>query len=175
MKIRKLNLALALLALPSIAMASDEWDGFYAGIHVGVSDADLSRGPAAISDHSGVYGLQIGYNHSLTENWVIGGELSYGTEEYGGLGPSKDMDTARLKLKAGYDFGQTMVYGVLGYANIELGTTTEQGTTYGIGLGYKATDNIILNAEILRDSFDIRSSGFDVEKTSLALGVSYQF
>ncbi len=82
MKITKLSAAIALLAIPSFAMASDAWDGFYAGIRVGVSDADLAGGTGALSDHSAVYGLQAGYNHSVAENWIIGAELSFGTAEY---------------------------------------------------------------------------------------------
>ncbi len=175
MKIATLTAIAALLNAPTLALAGDDWNGIYAGVHFGASDADLTSGTAGFSDHSAVYGLQLGYNHSLADKWVIGAELSYGTAEYKGLGPSKDMDTTRLKLKAGYDLGPTLVYGILGYANIDLGNTNESGATYGIGVGYKATDSIILSGELIRDSFDIKSTGVDADSTSLALGISYQF
>ncbi len=175
MKFSTIITILALLSAPSLALAGDNWNGVYAGVHFGASDADLTSGTAGLSDHSAVYGLQLGYNHSLADKWVIGAELSYGTAEYKGLGPAKDMDTARLKLKAGYDFGPALVYGILGYANVDLGNANENGATYGIGVGYKATDNIILSGELIRDSFDIQSTGSDADTTSLALGISYQF
>lgn len=175
MKIKRMSAAIALLATPSIAMADDQWGGFYAGINFGASDADLTSGTAAISDHSAVYGLQAGYYHSLAKGWVFGAELSYDTAEYEGLGPNKDMDTTRFKLKLGYDLGRTLAYGVVGYADVDLGGASEGGATYGIGVGYKATENVILSAEILRDSFDIKSSDMNLDKTSLTFGVSYQF
>ncbi len=175
MKFATLITLAALLNTPTLATAGDDWNGLYAGIHFGGSDADLTSGTAGLSDHSTVYGLQLGYSHSLVDNWVIGGELSYSTAEYKGLGPSKDMDTTRVKLKAGYDFGPTLVYGILGYANIDVGNANESGASYGIGVGFKATDNIILSGELIRDSFDIKSTGVDADTTSLALGISYQF
>ncbi len=165
----------ALFSAPTLAIAGEDWNGFYAGLHFGASDADLTSGTAGLSDHSPVYGVQLGYNHSLFNNWVIGGELSYGTAEYKGLGASKDMDTTRLKIRVGYDLGPTLVYGVLGYANVDLGSANESGATYGIGIGYKAADRIIVSGELTRDSFDIRSTGVDVDTTQLALGISYQF
>ena len=171
----KLVTAIAMLGCPSLAIADDDWTGFYAGLHVAASDADLSSGAARVSEVTEAYGVQVGYNHALANNWVVGGELSYSTAEYGKLGPLKDMDTTRLKLKVGYAFGATMAYGVLGYANIDSNAGSDGAATYGVGLGYKATDNIILNAEILRDSFDIKSAGVDADVTSLVLGVSYQF
>jgi opacity protein-like surface antigen len=168
-------MATTALIAPNIATADDDWTGVYAGIHFGAADGDLSNGSAKISDHSAVYGLQLGYNHSLASNWIVGGELSYSTAEFSAFGPSKDMGTTRLKLKAGYGVGAAMFYGVLGYASIDLDSESESGATYGLGVGYKATENIILNAELLRDSFDIKSSGADVDVTTLLLGVSYQF
>ncbi|WP_083347744.1 outer membrane protein [Ruegeria halocynthiae] len=167
----------AVMIAPGIATADDDWAGVYAGIHFGAADGDLSSGSAKLSDHSAVYGLQLGYNYSLANNWIVGSELSYSTAEFSAFGPSKDMDTTRLKLKAGYAVGAAMYYGVLGYSHIDLDGKNESGATYGLGVGYKATGSIVLNAELLRDGFDFESSGtdVDVDVTTLLFGVSYQF
>ncbi|MEP4039040.1 outer membrane beta-barrel protein [Pseudophaeobacter sp.] len=178
----KINLmALATIAAvstsPTLAGAEDAWTGFYAGLHIAATDGDLRSGSAKISDHSDVYGVQAGYNHSLNNGWVVGGELSYSTAEFPAFGSMKDVDTTRAKAKIGHDFGNLLAYGVLGYAQVDAGNQSEGGVTYGIGVGYKATDNIILSAEVLRDSVDFNTSGTKVnaDYTSLIFGASYKF
>lgn len=171
--ITKLALATMILGSPTLASAGEGWTGFYLGAHVAATDGEISAGGLSISDSATAYGLQIGYDHSLPNNLVIGGELSYSTAEYSYAGLTGDLDTTRLKFKGGYDLGSTMVYGILGYASIDDGAYSEGGTTFGIGVNYKASNNIILGAELLRDSFDI--VGVDVEVDSISLGVSYQF
>lgn len=172
--IAKIVLATTILGLPTLAIAGEGWTGFYLGAHVGPTDGEVTFGGSTESDSATGYGLQAGYNHSLSNNWVIGGELSYSTAEYSiGGGAPFDSDATRLKFKAGYDLGTTLVYGILGYVNIDDGIDSEDGTTFGIGINYKATDTIILGAEILRDSADFFGSDLDV--TSLLFSVAYQF
>ena len=70
-----------------------------------------------------------------------------------------------------------MVYGILGYADLDDGDDNATGITFGVGLGYKATDNIILTGELLRDETDFNFAGVnvDVDQTSILIGASYQF
>ena len=176
---RKLSvLASALFAFgtPTIVLA-DDWTGFYAGVHGGYSDGEVSALGVSFSDEAFAYGFQVGYNYQTTNNWVFGGELSYGTAEYSLAGFSEDFDTIRAKFKAGYAMGTTMAYGIIGYANIDDGDDNADGITFGLGLGYKATDNTILTFELLRDDTDVNIGGFDVdvEQTSLLIGASYKF
>ncbi|WIY27341.1 porin family protein [Parasedimentitalea psychrophila] len=167
-------LATTILGLPTLAIAGEGWTGFYLGAHVGPTDAEVTFVGSTESDSSTAYGLQAGYNHSLSNNWVIGGELSYGTAKHSiGGDPPWDSDSIRLKFKTGYDLGTTLVYGILGYVNIDDGLDSEDGTTFGIGINYKATDTIILGGEILRDSVNFFGSDLDV--TSLLFSVAYQF
>ena len=171
--ISKIALLAVVACSPTLVIAGDGWTGFYIGGNVGYSDGEVSVGPVSFSDNSGTYGLQAGYNHDLGNNWVLGGELSYGTAEYTILGETGDVDTTRIKLKAGYDLNPALVYGVLGYANLDDGDDSEDGVTYGVGVAFKATDNIIVSGELLRDNVDIE--GVDFDQTSFVLGVSYKF
>lgn len=168
--------ALFTLGAPSIALA-DDWTGFYAGLHGGYADGEISALGLSFSDDTFAYGLQAGYNYQTPSNWVFGGELSYGTAEYTILGIKGDLDTLRVKLKAGYAAETTMVYGILGYADLDDGDDNATGITFGVGLGYKATDNIILTGELLRDETDYNFEGVnvDVDQTSILIGASYQF
>ena len=168
--------ALFTLGAPSIALA-DDWTGFYAGLHGGYADGEISVLGLSFSDDTFAYGLQAGYNYQTPSNWVFGGELSYGTAEYSASGVSDDADTLRVKFKAGYAVETTMVYGVIGYAEIDGGGEDSDGMTFGVGLGYKATDNIILTGELLRDETDFNFAGVnvDVDQTSILIGASYQF
>lgn len=173
-----LSTALFTLCATSIAQA-DEWTGFYVGLHAGLADGEVSALGASVSDDTFAYGLQAGYNYHSPSNWVFGGELSYGTAEYSAFGVTGDIDTTRVKFKAGYAYalGTTLVYGTIGYADLDDGDDNATGITYGIGVGYKATDNIALTAELLRDDTDFNVGGVsvDVEQTSLLLGAAYQF
>jgi outer membrane immunogenic protein len=163
----------SVFATPTLVSAGEDWTGFYAGANLGYSDAKIATGGSSASDSAGGYGLHAGYNHTLASDWVIGGELSYGTAEFTFGGVSFKTDTTRLKFKAGKDIGVGLLYGVLGYARVDDSFSTEDGITYGIGAAYKATDNIVLSAELLRDSLDV--SGVSVDITSMTLGLSYQF
>ena len=171
--VKRLALAAAMLGVPTFAAAGDGWTGFYLGANVGYSDAKVSSGPVSFSDDDWSYGLQAGYNYALLNSWVLGGEVSYNTAQYTILDVTGDIDTTRLKFKAGYDTGGVLVYGVLGYASLDDGEDREDGVTYGLGIGYKPIDRIIVTGEVLRDSGDF--DGIDFDQTVFNLGISYQF
>lgn len=166
------------LSTPTLASAQDDWSwtGLYVGAFGAYTDADVSAGPFSIGDTAGSYGLNAGYNYSVTDSFVLGAELSYSTAEYEVFGLSGDVDTTRVKFKAGYGAENAIIYGVLGYVDldgVDDGVGSENGVTYGIGYSFKATKNIVVTGEILQDSADI--SGVDVDINSVSLGVSYQF
>ncbi len=158
----------AILTLPTLAQADGNWTGIYAGAQVGASDLSVF----GIGDTGTTYGLHLGYDHDMG-SFVLGGELDYSTVEYNFLGVTGDVDTTRVKLKGGYDAGRTLVYGVLGYVDIDAGTLSEGGYTLGIGMSFKATDHILIGAEILHDSIDVQGIGIDVD--SFNFRVSYKF
>ena len=155
----------AILAFPTVTLADESWTGFHVGTHIAASK--LSIGP--FDDSSAAYGIQAGYTHDLGK-FVIGAEIDYSTAEYTFVGVTTgNIDTTRFKLRGGYDLGRAMVYGVVGVADFD----GDSGSTLGLGISYKATDNIIISGEYLRDTFEV--SGVDLDVDSLSVRASYKF
>ncbi|MBS9716244.1 outer membrane protein [Pseudohalocynthiibacter aestuariivivens] len=157
----------AVISAPTLAQAED-WTGFYIGAQVGWSDLSV----LSASDDDVSYGIHAGYNHDLG-NFVLGGEIDYSTSEYSFGGGTLDVDTLRVKARAGYDIGPALFYGVLGYVDLDTDLVSEDGYSYGIGASYKVTDNVVVGAEYLRDEVDIL--GVDFEVDSFNIRASYQF
>lgn len=165
--------AAILVALPSLAHAADGWNGFYAGGQVASQTTKLSFSGQSVDEDSTAFGLHLGYNYGLGDNFVLGGELTWDKLEYSDLPFDSDLTTQRVKIRAGYDLGVMMVYGAFGYANIGDGTDDEEGISYGIGFDYKVSEAIVLGAELLRDAYSV--DGDDLDVTSLSFRISYQF
>ncbi len=160
--------AISAALFTSPILADETWTGFHLGVHVGTSE--LSAGP--LDDSGTMYGIQAGYNHDFGQ-FVLGGEIDFSTAEYTILGATGDIDSIRVKLRGGYDLGRAMVYGIIGAGSFDDGTTSETGSTLGLGVSYKATGNIIVSGEYLRDSIDV--TGVDVDIDSLSLRAAYKF
>ena len=155
--------------MPTLSLANESWTGFNAGLQlstIDVSEGNNDNGNAAL-------GLHAGYLHDF-DGYIIGGELTYdaGAEVESG-GKAEKVDTVRLKFKGGHVIGRTYLYGVIGYANIDGGSKSEDGYSAGFGVTYRATDRVLVGLEYLRDTYD--TSGDDITADSVALRVSYKF
>ena len=159
-------------------VASSDWSGFYAGGSLGYGDV---TGSATLGDDvNGVtYGIHGGYLYDLG-NYVVGGELEFEggniTDDVAGL----DVDSvARLKFRAGYDAGQWLPYVTIGAAQLTTSGAIDDNDTgafYGIGADYQVSDRMRVGAEVLQHEFDnFAGSGIDVDATTLAARVSFQF
>ncbi|WP_226550927.1 MULTISPECIES: outer membrane beta-barrel protein [Celeribacter] len=159
---------------PVVPVSGSDWTGGYAGASLG-----YGWGDDALDDADDMtYGIFGGYNYDFGQ-FVLGGELEY-------LGSEIENDTAnlddltRLKLRAGYDAGPALIYGVVGaaYANADIGgqSYNDTGYTYGIGVDYAVTDSINVGAELLQNEFDeFDNSGTDLSATTLGARVSFKF
>ena len=150
-----------------------DWTGVYAGVQVGISNAEVSAGGASIDDSGTIFGLHIGYNHHMGRGFILGGEIDYNTAEYSYAGITVDNDTTRLKLRAGYALSYVMLYGLVGVNRMDDGTDSEMGHTLGLGASFKATDNIIVSGEFTRDS--VNFSGIDIDIDAFTLRASFKF
>ena len=86
----------------------------------------------------------------------------------------------RVKAKAGYDLGQTLIYATAGaaYAEAELfgGDFTDWGWVAGAGVDYMVADNVSLGLEALYHDFsEFDDSGTDLSLTMVSAKMAYHF
>ncbi len=102
--------------------ATTDWSGFYAGGMVSFDDAGFINffnggvpGSAFPEDSATTFGGFAGYNFQ-NGAFVYGGELSVSSGGFGASGfPAAYFETIfDLKGRAGYSFGDVLVYGVVG-------------------------------------------------------------
>jgi predicted porin len=113
-----------------------EWSGFYGGLQLGNLDVD-GTGAADGSDFS--YGLHAGYDYDFGR-FVLGGEIDYDFADIDLAGAATVDSVARLKLRAGYDLGRTMIYATAGVARVDTSLGSESGEFGGLGLAYQINE-----------------------------------
>lgn len=149
--------------------------GDWTGPYIGLSFGNLNTQAANTDKSGGVYGLYGGYDHDFGR-FVLGGELDYQTgNDYAIAGVDVD-NVTRLKLRAGYDMGRTMLYGTVGAARIDTSLGDATGPVGGVGLEFKVTDRFTIGGEALAHSFDdIGGSGVDADAQTYSLRASFRF
>lgn len=163
------------VAQPVVAPNAD-WTGPYAGATLG-----YGWGDDAADDAEGMlYGVYGGYDYDFG-NWVVGGELEYNASEVENDDTGVALDNVtRLKLRAGYDLGPALVYGVLGgaYAEVDAGgdNYSDTGYVYGVGMEYMVTDSLSAGVEVLQHEFDnFDNTSEDLSATTVGARVSFRF
>ena len=160
-----------------VTLGSD-WTGFYAGGSLGY--ADVSGSSTLGDDVNGLtYGLHAGYDYDLG-TVVLGGELEISGFDVNDDTIGLDVDTVtRLKLRAGYDAGEFLPYATIGLAQLQTSGViddTDDGQFFGLGVDVKLNDQLRVGGEVLQHEFDdFAGSGVDVEATTAAARVSFQF
>lgn len=164
-------------AEPYVAPGVD-WTGGYVGAQLGYGDID-SNG-AGVDGNGWLGGVHGGYRWDLG-NWVAGGELSYDTADIElGAGAGELNDVTALKLTAGREIGNSLVYGALGaaHASATVGGVdlSDNGLVYGIGFDYAVNDRWTVGGEVLQHNFDdFDASGVDLDATTVKAKVALQF
>ncbi|MFI0397024.1 outer membrane protein [Paracoccus jiaweipingae] len=163
-----------------------DWTGFYAGAQFGRFDGSLSFPNTADRDATGnAYGIHAGYLHDMGQ-FVLGGEIAYDKLDgldIDGLSDKVDGSKVSAKVLAGYDAGRFLPYATIGYAKAKIndfgasGDVDGDGYLYGIGAKFKATDNVLVGAEVLKHKFkDFNDTdNLDLDATTFGVNVSYQF
>lgn len=168
-----------------------DWTGPYIGVQLGYGTADVDRNGYA--DLPGVFvpggdpgidgvlgGVHAGYNHDFGD-FVVGVELDYDVTSRRFDDVDAKLDgIGRAKVKAGVAFGRVLPYATAGVAvaHGEVGgdNITEAGYVVGAGIDYAATDNIIVGAEYLYQSFDdIDDTPVDIDGHVIRAKVSWKF
>ncbi len=98
--------------------ADGGWTGFYGGVQLGFGDGNLNRGGG--SDTGALGGAHVGYMHDFN-SYVAGVEASVSLADIDfDKGAGGDIDTlARLGVRLGKAFGDTLVYGAGGGAFVD--------------------------------------------------------
>jgi outer membrane immunogenic protein len=161
-----------------VAATGADWSGFYAGAQLGYADID-SNG-AGVDGYGELGGVHAGYRWDLG-NTVLGVEADWDSANVdlaGGAGTLDDV--ARLKVSAGYDMGNTLLYATAGaaHANATVGGTglSDNGWLAGVGATYALTDQWTVGGELLTHKFDnFDASGVDLDATTATVRVGFRF
>lgn len=141
-----------------------------------------------------VGGAFAGYQYDFG-SFVLGGELDlnasnldFDDDDFGDFFDDAEEDDEevsidqihRLKMRAGYDAGNTLIYGVAGAAYAEAEAFGEDlsdtGYVLGAGVDYKVTPNVVVGGEVLYHKFDdFDDTGIDADVTTVQARVAYQF
>ena len=160
------------VAVPAPVFTGGDWTGFYGGLNLGYADVD-GDGDADGDDMT--YGVHLGYDYDFGK-YVLGAELEYDKFDVDLNGAAEVDDVARLKLRAGYDLGQTLVYVTAGSAFLGTDIGDDTGQFAGVGAAYKITDQFTIGGELLGHRFDdIGGTGVDADATTLNLRASMRF
>lgn len=165
-------------AEPYVAPGVD-WSGAYVGAQLGYGDVN-SNG-AGLDGNGLLGGVHAGYRWDLG-NWVAGGELSWDKASIDlGTAAGDQLDSvAALKLMAGREIGNSLVYGTLGAAQAKasVGGTdlSDSGMVYGLGFDYAVNDRWTVGGEVLQHQFnDFDATGNDFDATTIKAKVGLQF
>ncbi len=159
------------IAAPVVPVAtSGDWTGAYGGLSLGYADTSTT----GASDSGALYGLSMGYDYDLG-NWVMGGGIDYDWTDLN-LGGANVDNVARLKLRAGYDMGNGLLYGTGGMAKAYTSVGDDTGWFAGLGYEHKLTQNVSLGGEVLYHQFDdFAGTGNDIDATTIAIKTNYRF
>ncbi len=196
---RSLASAIILAALPtafSEPAFAEDWTGLYAGGQIGWTDLEYPTsspgfpGGISFAGNGSLLGVHVGYNHDFGA-LVLGAELSVDFPSVDirfaptGVPGRREIDSVTaVKAKAGYDAGRFLPYAVIGYASQGFNDTsglaedlTFDGMTYGVGMSYLASPNLVTGIEALWFDLDPTdpATGLTSEGSVVNLRLSYKF
>lgn len=158
---------------PAQAYDSQSWTGFYVGLQLGYGEID----GGGLSGDNEIFGFHSGYDHDFGD-FVLGGEVDFDQTSISLNGGAATADTVgRLKVKGGYDLGNTLVYGTVGYAFADTSVGDESAPFFGIGATYRMNNGYSIGAELLEHRFDDVGGvpGLDLDATTLTIRGSLRF
>lgn len=154
-----------------------DWTGGYVGAQLGYGD--VSSSDDSLDGNGWLGGVHAGYRWDLG-NWVAGTELSYDAMDIDVADGATLDDVIALKLTAGREIGNSLVYGTLGAARasatVDGADVSDNGFLYGIGFDYAVNDRWTVGGEVLQHEFNgFDGTETDVEATTVKAKVALQF
>ncbi|WHS31235.1 porin family protein [Brucella sp. NM4] len=174
-----------------VAEGPHDWSGNYVGAQVGASSSKI---PGPFTDRAGVLGGVVAGKNIQSGNFVVGGEVEANFAEaehrIGNGGSLQQSWNTNAKVKAGYAFDKTLVYGTLGYGatrfkakdNTTSGPGWEGGALVGAGVEQALTGPLSVKAEYDFQRFgDVKSEVNGVSQRNnlknhaIKAGLNYRF
>lgn len=159
-----------------------DWTGGYAGLQLGYADVDagtLADGTRLTGDDV-IGGLTLGYDWQFG-NFVAGVGVDADIADIGvgtvpGLGDLTLERVYRLKARAGYSFGNGLLYATGGGVGADVdGLGYDTGYFVGAGYEHMVTNNISLGGEVLYHEFDNFKDTTDIDATTFQIRANYRF
>ncbi len=157
---------------PQLRETGTSWTGGYAGVQLGYGLLDSTGNP---DEDAALGGVHLGYNHDFGDV-VLGAELDYDLTDIDTSSGGSIDSIARLKLRAGYDFGLVLGYVTAGIAQADTSIDNDTGATYGIGFAYQVSPDFTIGGEYLQHDFDsVGGLGADSDVSTITLRGSIRF
>jgi outer membrane immunogenic protein len=183
--------------------AGFSWQGQYIGIHGGYAwasnDVNVVGVVGEITPSAGIFGLQIGYNHHLSQRWVVGyevdvsfGDLNEAALIGGNVTPLEINAFGTARTRIGYANGPWLIYATAGmaWANTNLNGVAgvasferpQVGYAIGAGIEYALSQNWSAKIEYLYADLGETNSTIngavintDLTLSVVRLGLNYRF
>ncbi len=174
-----------------VAQGPHDWSGNYVGAQIGASSSKI---PGPFTNRTGVLGGLVAGKNVQSGNFVFGGEVEANFAEaehrIGRGGSLQQSWNSNAKVKAGYAFDKTLVYGTLGYGvtrfkakdNTTSAPGWEGGALVGAGVEQALSGPVSLKAEYDFQRFgDAKSEVNGVSQRNnlknhaIKAGVNYHF
>lgn len=177
--------ATPVVAAPPAPPAPSDWSGFYAGGQLGWGWLSGDARAGDLDGDGAIGGVTGGYRRDLGR-LVVGGEVQYDWSDialdYGDDDAAGDLEALwRVKGLAGYDAGQALIYGSVGWARASgeaLGDDFDgDGWVVGAGVDYRLNDRLSLGGELMRHRFDDLGDGTadDLDATTFQGRITFRF
>ena len=151
-------------------VTSADWSGFLLGASIARQNASMD---SSTGHDAGAAGLHLGYDLDFGQ-LVLGGELEVERAQIQ-LGSIETQEMQRIKLRVGYDFGQTLGYVAIGGVRAETELDDDIGAVIGLGMSYSLNQNLRVGGEILHQEVNGLENGGMMRSTSLSLRASFRF
>lgn len=187
-------LASAFAATSASAQDASQWTGFYAGFATNIISPEFDNSTVMVPLQEGTgLGVYGGYNYAVSGNIVVSAEVGIGGPAtfQTALGqPDFEFDNVvNARIRGGYAVGNALVYGSLGYQQVNFSAATgistdgsADGLVYGIGIEMLLTDNVSVRLDYTSthmtpdDNTIIGApNGTQIDANAVGLGVALRF
>jgi opacity protein-like surface antigen len=178
---------------PGIVEASGDWDGVYIGVFGGYA-AGSATSPVDFDLNGWLVGVNAGANFTLTDGIVAGivGDIAWSgiTDDEVFVPPGGfDVNWAgSVRGRIGFDGGAFLPYVTAGLAfanatltagnGVEVGTNTHIGWTAGVGVEFKATDDLSVDLAYRYSDYGAQAYGvsdFEFTTHQVTAGLNWHF